>query len=94
MDSTLAALSLLLMAASPALAYYDCVNGPLSNNTVCDATASVVARAQALISVLTIDEKFNLTGNTSPGVSRLGLPSYQWWSESCIPTPQSFADGR
>ena len=58
----------------------DCVNGPLSNNTVCDTSASVLDRAQGLVSALTNDEKFALMGSTSPGAPRLGLPSYVWWS--------------
>jgi xylan 1,4-beta-xylosidase len=60
----------------------DCVHGPLSNNTVCDTSASTADRAAALVKVLTNAEKFQLTGNTSPGVPRLGLYSYQWWRMS------------
>lgn len=75
------ALGFLALLAAPAVAdlFPDCVNGPLSNNTVCDTNASVADRAKALVAVLTVDEKFNLTGNTSPGVPRLGIYSYQWW---------------
>ena len=62
----------------------DCVNGPLANNTVCNTNASVTARAEALVAALTLEEKFNLTGNTSPGVPRIGLPSYQWWQEALV----------
>lgn len=72
------ALGLLGTSVTAAL-FPDCVHGPLSNNTVCNASASVGDRARALVAALTIDEKFNLTGNTSPGVPRLGLYSYQWW---------------
>jgi beta-D-xylosidase 4 len=32
--------------------------------------------------VLTIQEKINNTGSTSPGVPRLGLPAYTWWQEA------------
>ncbi|KAH0151170.1 1,4-beta-D-xylosidase, partial [Aureobasidium melanogenum] len=60
----------------------DCVNGPLSNNTVCDKSADPVARAKALVAAFTVAEKLNLTGNNSPGVPRLGLPVYQWWQEA------------
>ncbi|KZW02642.1 glycoside hydrolase family 3 protein [Exidia glandulosa HHB12029] len=60
----------------------DCVNGPLKDNLVCDTTASHTARAQALINEFTLDELVNNTINTSPGVPRLGLPAYQWWSEA------------
>lgn len=70
-----------LVSIAASAGFPDCRNGPLANNTVCDARASVAERAKALVAILTVDEKFNLTGNTSPGVPRLGLPSYQWWRE-------------
>lgn len=70
-----------LVSIAASAGFPDCKNGPLANNTVCDARASVAERAKALVAILTVDEKFNLTGNTSPGVPRLGLPSYQWWRE-------------
>jgi len=81
-------MSVLVLLAATVIAdvFLDCVNGPLANNTVCDTSASVGDRARALIAALTIDEKFNLTGNTSPGVPRLGLDSYQWWRVWCHPT--------
>jgi beta-D-xylosidase 4 len=41
-----------------------------------------LSRATALISLFTIEEKLINTGNTSPGVPRLGLPPYQWWQEA------------
>ncbi|KZT10041.1 glycoside hydrolase family 3 protein [Laetiporus sulphureus 93-53] len=62
-------------------AFPDCVSGPLATTTVCDITANPVDRAAALVSLFTFDEKVNNTGNTSPGVPRLGLPAYQWWQE-------------
>jgi len=70
--------------AVAAAEFPDCKNGPLANNTVCDTSASVTERAKALVAVLAIDEKFNLTGNTSPGVPRLGLPAYQWWRKFSV----------
>ncbi|KAF7514945.1 hypothetical protein G7054_g14873 [Neopestalotiopsis clavispora] len=77
------ALSLLVSGAAAAGHLFpDCVNGPLSNNTVCDTSASVLDRAKALVAVLTTAEKFQLVGSTSPGVPRLGLPSYEWWQEA------------
>lgn len=51
-----------LAGISLAQQYPDCVNGPLANNTVCDTSASVAERAQALVAELTPAEKFNLTG--------------------------------
>ncbi|KAF7868416.1 hypothetical protein EAF04_004948 [Stromatinia cepivora] len=60
----------------------DCVNSPLANNTVCDTTADPYTRATALVSLFTLAEKINNTGNTSPGVPRIGLPAYEWWNEA------------
>ncbi|KAI0127003.1 beta-glucosidase [Xylariales sp. AK1849] len=60
----------------------DCKNGPLADNTVCDSDASVIDRARALVAALQTQEKFQLVVNTSPGVPRLGLPSYEWWQEA------------
>ncbi|KAF1973674.1 putative xylan 1,4-beta-Xylosidase [Bimuria novae-zelandiae CBS 107.79] len=59
----------------------DCVKGPLKNNTICDASASPADRARALISLYTLEEKINATGSTAPGVPRLRIPPYEWWSE-------------
>ena len=73
----------LLASSVRAQQFPDCANGPLSNNTVCNTSASVAERAQALVDELAPAEKFNLTGSTSPGVPRLGLYPYQWWQEVC-----------
>jgi xylan 1,4-beta-xylosidase len=83
--SVLALFGLLAVPAAADL-FPDCVNGPLAKNLVCNTNASVNARAQALISAMHNDEKFNLTGNTSPGVPRLGLHSYQWWRSLIQPS--------
>ncbi|PAN39250.1 hypothetical protein PAHAL_7G230900 [Panicum hallii] len=48
----------------------------------CDASLSILARARALVSLLTLDEKIAQLSNTAGGVPRLGVPPYQWWSES------------
>lgn len=40
-----------------------------------------LSRAKALVSILTTAEKINATVSSSPGVPRLGLPAYEWWSE-------------
>ena len=64
------------------LAIPDCENGPLSTNLVCNASADYKVRAAALISAFTLEELINNTGNTAPGVPRLGLPQYQVWNEA------------
>ncbi|KFY00618.1 hypothetical protein O988_03192 [Pseudogymnoascus sp. VKM F-3808] len=60
----------------------DCKNGPLSTNKICDPSANTVDRAEALISLFTVEEKLNQTGHIAPGVPRLGLPPYNWWQEA------------
>jgi beta-D-xylosidase 4 len=63
-------------------AFPDCIKGPLASNLVCDSTASVSARAKAVVAEFTVSELIANTGYQSPGVSRLGLPAYNWWSEA------------
>ncbi|PCH44282.1 glycoside hydrolase family 3 protein [Wolfiporia cocos MD-104 SS10] len=79
--AVLLALSTLALAGQAFASFPDCATGPLANNTVCDTSATPIERATALISLFTFEEKVNNTGNTSPGVPRLGLPAYQWWQE-------------
>lgn len=66
-------------AAAAGHIFPGCQTGLLSENTVCDTKASVTDRAKALVAALSIEEKIALTGSTSPGVPRLGIPSYEWW---------------
>ncbi|KAF9820640.1 hypothetical protein IEO21_01343 [Rhodonia placenta] len=80
--TVLLALSCLALAGQAFGAFPDCANGPLTTNTVCDTSATPLERATALISLFTLEEKINNTGNTAPGVPRLGLPAYQWWQEA------------
>ena len=70
-----------------AYGFPDCVNGPLANNTVCDTSKDAITRAQALIDLWTDEELTNNTVNASPGVPRLGLPAYNWWSEGLVCRP-------
>lgn len=62
----------------------DCVNGPLKNNIVCNTAKSPRERAQAVVSLFTIDELINRTANENPDIPRLGLSSYNWWSEALV----------
>ncbi|RDX51851.1 glycoside hydrolase family 3 protein [Lentinus brumalis] len=72
-----------------AYGFPDCVNGPLANNTVCDTTKDPITRARALVEIWTDEELTNNTVNASPGVPRLGLPAYNWWSEGLHGVAQS-----
>ncbi|KAF7291729.1 Glycoside hydrolase family 3 protein [Mycena chlorophos] len=50
--------------------------------TVCDTTKSASTRAASLIANFTTDELIANTQYTAPGVARLGLPAYTWWTEA------------
>ncbi|KAJ7810708.1 glycoside hydrolase family 3 protein [Mycena olivaceomarginata] len=65
-----------------AFGFPDCVSGPLANTTVCDASATPTARAQALIAMFTTDELVSNTNAGAPGVPRLGVPAYQAANEA------------
>ena len=48
-----------------------------------DPSLSNKERVENLLSLLTPDEKVGLMMNKSASVDRLGIPSYNWWSEAC-----------
>ncbi|KAF2197733.1 glycoside hydrolase [Delitschia confertaspora ATCC 74209] len=60
----------------------DCVNGPLKSNKICDVKAKPAERAAALVAAMTQQEKLANLVSKAPGVSRLGLPPYNWWGEA------------
>lgn len=93
LNTRLRALQCLLSAyaASAALSLYqfpDCTTAPLKGNAVCDMSKDPVTRAQAIVSQFTVPELINNTVNMTPGVARLGLPPYQWWSEALVSLSQ------
>jgi len=79
-------LGLVLFGASLAPKAYaigpDCKNGPLSSNAICDVTATPAKRAAALVAAMQTQEKLDNLVSKSKGVSRLGLPAYNWWGEA------------
>jgi beta-D-xylosidase 4 len=60
----------------------DCKSGPLSTFPICDLSLSSRQRVADLISRMTTAEKIGCMGNDGHSIPRLGLPSYQWWSEA------------
>lgn len=48
-----------------------------------DVSLTFAERTENLISLLTAEEKVGLMMNKSISVDRLGIPSYNWWSEAC-----------
>ncbi|KAJ0158456.1 putative exo-1,4-beta-xylosidase bxlB [Colletotrichum tanaceti] len=59
----------------------DCGRDPLCSNDVCDESLPPRERAAALVAALTVREKLDNLVNEAPGVPRLGVPPYEWWSE-------------
>lgn len=47
-----------------------------------DASLSVDARVDDLVSRLTTTEKIAQMFNDTPAIERLGIPAYNWWNES------------
>ncbi len=46
-----------------------------------DPKATPEARAAALVSKMTLEEKAAQMQNTAPAIPRLGIPAYDWWNE-------------
>ncbi|KAL1969892.1 hypothetical protein VTN77DRAFT_7401 [Rasamsonia byssochlamydoides] len=69
------------LASVVSATFPDCTQPPLKDNAVCNTSLDPISRATALVAAFTFEEKINNTQNGSPGVPRLGLPPYQWWSE-------------
>ncbi|MEJ2501774.1 MAG: glycoside hydrolase family 3 C-terminal domain-containing protein [Gemmatimonadota bacterium] len=47
-----------------------------------DPGLSTEARVQDLVARMTLEEKTSMMSNATPGVPRLGIPRYDWWSEA------------
>ncbi|KAL3620914.1 Endo-1,4-beta-xylanase 2 [Castilleja foliolosa] len=61
----------------------DVSNNPgLKNYSFCDPSLGVKARVKDLVSRLTLPEKIGWLVSGAKGVSRLGIPDYEWWSEA------------
>lgn len=61
-----------------------CINGPLASNLVCDPTAPIAARAEALVKEFTVLELVANLGNRNPGFGRFRLPEYDWANEALV----------
>ena len=48
-----------------------------------DTKLSRAERVESLLGMLTPEEKVGLMMNKSISIDRLGIPSYNWWSEAC-----------
>ncbi|KAL0384508.1 UNVERIFIED_CONTAM: Beta-xylosidase/alpha-L-arabinofuranosidase 2 [Sesamum radiatum] len=57
-------------------------NPGLMNFSFCDPSLDLKTRVNDLVSRLTLEEKFGWLVSGARGVSRLGIPNYEWWSEA------------
>lgn len=53
-----------------------------SNFAFCNTSLSYADRAKDLVSRLNLTEKVQQLVNNATGISRLGIPAYEWWSEA------------
>ena len=60
-----------------------CTTSEAQDNKFRDTSLSFEERVESLISELTPEEKVGLMMNKAISVDRLGIPSYNWWSEAC-----------
>ncbi|KAK8495723.1 hypothetical protein V6N13_123909 [Hibiscus sabdariffa] len=61
---------------------FPCQPPHLNSYPFCNTSLSITDRAQSLISLLTLEEKIHQLSNNASAIPRLGIPPYQWWSES------------
>ncbi|OMP01678.1 hypothetical protein COLO4_11676 [Corchorus olitorius] len=61
---------------------FPCKPSQLNSYPFCNTSLSITDRAQSLISLLTLQEKIQQLSNNASGIPRLGIPPYEWWSES------------
>jgi len=62
--------------------YPDCKSGPLAAFPICNQSVPSRQRAADLVSRLTIAEKISRLTISGNGISRFGIPNFQWWSEA------------
>ncbi|XP_058081215.1 probable beta-D-xylosidase 5 [Magnolia sinica] len=63
---------------------YACDNQTIDTSTFpfCNTSLPLADRAKDLVSHLSLQEKVEQLVNKATGVSRLGVPAYEWWSEA------------
>ncbi|CAI9765614.1 unnamed protein product [Fraxinus pennsylvanica] len=77
--------SLLLLTVIPSISHqYACDknDSTTSNFAFCNTSLSYADRAKDLVSRLNLTEKVQQLVNKATGISRLGIPAYEWWSEA------------
>ena len=75
--------SIYLIAAAAVLLLASCNGGGKYEYPFQNPKLSNEERVENLLSLLTPEEKVGLMMNKAVSVDRLGIPSYNWWSEAC-----------
>lgn len=78
----LIATSVVVTAQNPTFACDTKSTPTLSGYGFCNVSWSYADRATDLVKRLTLQEKVGFLVNKAIAVSRLGIPSYEWWSEA------------
>lgn len=61
---------------------YPCKPPHHNSYTFCNTSLPISTRVHSLISLLTLSEKITQLSNNASSIPRLGIPPYEWWSES------------
>ncbi|KAI3852440.1 hypothetical protein MKX03_009403 [Papaver bracteatum] len=72
----------LVLCQSPVFACDVSKNPGLKNFSFCDTSLKISERVDDLVKRLTLQEKITFIVSKAGSVSRLGIPSYEWWSEA------------
>lgn len=67
---------------SQSTTFPDCRSGPLAKFPICNQSIPSRERAADLVSRMNLSEKIAHMITTTEGISRLGLPQYEWWNEA------------
>ncbi|KAH7566781.1 hypothetical protein JRO89_XS08G0234100 [Xanthoceras sorbifolium] len=70
------------ISQSPKTPQFPCESSLFSSYPFCNTSLSIPTRAQSLISLLTLQEKIQQLSDNASSIPRLGIPAYEWWSES------------
>jgi len=65
-----------------AAAWAVCLAAAFGASAASPVRASADAQAAALVARMTLDEKLGQLLNVAPAIDRLGIPAYNWWTES------------
>eukprot|EP00743_Colponemidia_sp_Colp-15_P007755 GILK01008397.1.p1 GENE.GILK01008397.1~~GILK01008397.1.p1 ORF type:complete len:751 (-),score=119.29 GILK01008397.1:185-2437(-) len=82
MKSQLVSLCVLLLAARLSAQGLSCQADELKTFPYCNPNLPVPERVSDLLGRMTLAEKISQLNNEAPEISRLGIPKYNWWSES------------